>query len=153
MSQFFASGGQSIAASTSASFLAMNIQCSFPLELTGLISLLSKELSSVFSNLKASILQHSAFFIVELSHLYMTTGKIIALTIQTFVGKVMSLLFKTLSRFVIVFFSKEQVSFNFMAAVTVCSDFRAQEKKICHCFQFFLFYCHKVPGILTKPWI
>jgi len=54
-------------------------------------------------SLKASILWHSAFFTVQLSHLYMTTGKTIALTIQTFVGKVMSLVFNTLSRFVIVF--------------------------------------------------
>ena len=69
----------------------------------GLISLLSKQLSSVFSNLKVSILQHSAVFIVELSHSYMTTGKIIALTIQTFVGKVISLFFNTLSMFVIAF--------------------------------------------------
>ena len=49
VSQFFASGGQSIAPSTSASFLAMNIKCSFPLELTGLISLLSKGVSRIFS--------------------------------------------------------------------------------------------------------
>ena len=52
---------------------------------------------------KASILQHSAFFIVQLSHTYMTTGKTIALTRQTFVGKVMSLLFNMLSRLVIAF--------------------------------------------------
>ena len=52
---------------------------------------------------KASILQHSAFFMVQLSHPYMTTGKTIALTIWTFVGKVMSLLFNMLSRFVIAF--------------------------------------------------
>ena len=50
---------------------------------------------------KASILQHSVFFMVQFSHLYMTTRKTIALTIWTFVGKVMSLLFNTLSRFVI----------------------------------------------------
>ena len=50
---------------------------------------------------KASILQHSAFFMVQLSHSYMTTGKTIALTIGTFVGKVMSLLFNMLSTFVI----------------------------------------------------
>ena len=55
-------------------------------------------------NSKASILRHSAFFMSQLSHLYMTTGKTITLTIQTFVGKVMSPLFSTLSRFVIVFF-------------------------------------------------
>ena len=54
-------------------------------------------------NSKASILQHSAFFIVELSHPYMTTGKTIALTRRTFVGKVMSLLFNMLSRLVITF--------------------------------------------------
>ena len=52
---------------------------------------------------KASVLLHSAFFIVQLSHLYMTTGKTKALTIQTFVSKVISLLFNTLSRFVIAF--------------------------------------------------
>ena len=52
---------------------------------------------------KASILQHSAFFIVQLSHLYITTGKTIALTRPTFVGKLMSLLFNMLSRFVIPF--------------------------------------------------
>ena len=52
---------------------------------------------------KASILCHSAFFMVQLSHLYMTTGKTIVLTIHTLVGKVMSLLFNTLSRFIIAF--------------------------------------------------
>ena len=55
---------------------------------------------------KASILQHSAFFIVQLSHLYTTTGKTIALTRQTFVGKIMSLLLKTLSGLVIAFFPR-----------------------------------------------
>ena len=57
---------------------------------------------------KASILWHSAFFIVQLSHPYMTTGKIIALTIQTFVGKVMSLLFNMLSMLVITFFPRSK---------------------------------------------
>ena len=55
---------------------------------------------------KASILRHSAFFIVQLSHLYMTTRKIIALIIRTFVSKVMFLLFNTLSRFVIASFPR-----------------------------------------------
>ena len=79
---------------------------------------------------EASILQCSAFFI--LSHLYMTTGKTIALTRWTFVGKVMSLLFNMLSRLVIAFLpSTEQASFYFMvAAVTICSDFGAQKNKI-----------------------
>ena len=77
---------------------------------------------------KAAILQHSAFFIVQLSHPYMTTGKAIALTEWTFVGKVMSLLFNMLSEFVIVGFSKEQAFFYFMPAVTICSDFEAYRK-------------------------
>ena len=58
---------------------------------------------------KASILHHSAFFIVQLSHPYMTTGKTIALTRRTFVGKVMSLLFNTLSRLVITFLPRTSV--------------------------------------------
>ena len=57
---------------------------------------------------KASILQHSAFFMVQLSHSYMTTGKTIALTRRTFVGKVMSLLFNMLSRFVITFLPRSK---------------------------------------------
>ena len=57
---------------------------------------------------KASILQRSAFFIIQLSHPYMTTGKTIALTTQTFVGKVLSLLFNMLSRLVIIFLPKSK---------------------------------------------
>ena len=104
MSQFFASGGQSIGASASASVLPMNIQYWFPLGLTGLISLLSNGLSSLLKqhNLKASILWCSAFFTVQLSHPCRTTRKTIVLRMQTFVGKVMSPLFNMLSRFVIV---------------------------------------------------
>ena len=83
---------------------------------------------------KASILQHSTFFMVQLSHPYTTTGKTIALIRWTFVGKVMSLLFNMLCRLVITFFSKEQVSFNFMAAITICSDFGAPQNKVWHCF-------------------
>ena len=58
---------------------------------------------------RASVLQHSAFFIVQLSHPYMTTGKTIALTRQTFVGKVMSLIFNMLSRFAQLFFQGEGI--------------------------------------------
>ena len=76
--------------SASASVPPINIRGWFPLGGTGWISLQSKGLSRIFS--KASILRHSAFFIVQLSHPYMTTGKTIALTRRTFVGKVMSLL-------------------------------------------------------------
>ena len=100
--QFFASGGQSIGASASASVLPMNIQDWFPLGWTGWISLQSKGLSSLLQHhsAKASILPCSAFFIFQLSRPYMTTGKTIALTIWTFVDKVMSLLFNMLSRLV-----------------------------------------------------
>ena len=61
-------------------------------------------------SLKASILRHSAFFMVQISHLYMSTGKTITLTIQTFVVKVMSLLFNMLSRFVIAFLPRASIS-------------------------------------------
>ena len=96
-------------------------------------------------NLKASILQCSAFFMVQLSHLYMTTGKTIALTIRTVINKVTSLFFNMLSR-CHSFPFKEQVSFNFMAAVPVRSNFGAQERKICHCFHFPPSVCHEVMG-------
>ena len=83
---------------------------------------------------KASILQCSAFFKVQLSYPYMTTGKTIAWTRRTFVGKVMFLLFNMLSRLVIPFLLRSiKLSFNFMAAGTICSDFGAQSK-VCHCF-------------------
>ena len=77
---------------------------------------------------------------VQLSHPYMTAGKTIALTIQTFVGKIMSLLFNMLSRFAIAFFPKAQVSFNFIATVIICDDFGAQENKVCHSFHCFPIY-------------
>ena len=76
-----------------------------------------------YDNSKAAILWLSAFFMVQLSHPYMSTRNAIVLTIWTFVSKVTSLLFNKPSRFVIVFPSKDQVSSNFVAAVTVHSDF------------------------------
>ena len=86
---------------------------------------------------KASILLCSAFFIVQLSHPYMTTGKTIALTRWTFVGKVTSLLFNMLSRLVIAFLPRSK-HLNFMAAVTICSDVGLQGNKVCHCFPIYL---------------
>ena len=86
---------------------------------------------------KASILRCSTFFIVQLSHPCMTTGKTITLTRWTFVVKVMSLLFNMLSRLVITFLPRSKVSFNFMAAVTICSDFGATHNKVYHCFHCF----------------
>jgi len=109
VSQLFVSSGQSIGASTTASVLPVDILGWFPLGLTDLTSLQSKGLSRVFSDSsKASVLQCSAFFIVQLSHLYMTTGDTIALTIWTFVSKVMSLFLNILSRFVTVFLSRSK---------------------------------------------
>ena len=95
---------------------------------------------------KASILQRSAFFIVQLSHPYKTTGKTITLTRGTFVDKVVSLLFNMLSSLVITFLQGAR-SFNFMAAVTICSDFGAPQNKVSHCFPIYLLWsdgtgCH-----------
>ena len=111
MNQFFSSSGQSIGVSASASVL--------PIEYSGLISfrmdwlaLLAVQgtLKSLFKHhsSKASILWHSAFFIVQLSRPYMTTGKTIALTRWTFVDKVMSLLLNMLSRLVITFLPRRK---------------------------------------------
>ena len=111
MSWLFASGGQSIGAS--ASGLPMNIQCSgfmsFRIDWFDLLAVLGtpKSLLQQHSS-KASILCCSALFMVQLSHPYMTTGKTIALTRRTFVGKVMSMLFNMLSRLVIGFLPRSK---------------------------------------------
>ena len=110
MSQLFASGGQSIGAS--ASVFPMNIQDWFALGLTDWLDLLVvhgalKSLLQLPSS-EASILWRSAFFMGQLSHPYMTTGKTIALTKWTFVGRVTSLLFNMLSRFVIGFLPRSK---------------------------------------------
>ena len=105
VSQFFASGGQSIGVSASASasnehpgLISFRMDWLDLLAVQGTLKSLLQHHSS-----KASILWCSAFFIAQLSHLYMTTGKTVALSRWTFVGKVMSLLFNMLSRLVIVF--------------------------------------------------
>ena len=87
---------------------------------------------------KASILWCSTFSRIQLSHPDMTTGKTITLTRKTFVGKLKSLLFKILVGHN--FSSKEQVSFNFMAAITICSDFAAPQNKVSHCYHCFPIY-------------
>ena len=100
MNQLFASGGQSIAVSASASVLPMNIELiSFRIDWFDLLAV-QGTLKSLLQNQnsKASVLRCSASFRVQLSYPHMTTGKTIALTLQTFVSKVMSLLFNTLSR-------------------------------------------------------
>ena len=102
------------------------------------IFLQSKGLSRVFSNTtvqKHQILQCSAFFIVQLSHPYMTTGKTIALTTQIFAGKVISLLFNMLSRLIIAFLPRSE-RLLISRLQSPCSDSEAQENKICHCSFF-----------------
>ena len=81
-----------------------------------------------------------SFFIGQLSHPYMTTGKTIALTRWTFVGKIVPLLFNMLSKLVIAFLPRSKHLLISMAAVPICSDFGAQEKKACHCFHCFPIY-------------
>ena len=85
---------------------------------------------------KTSILQLSAFFMVQISHWYITTWKAIALTRWTFVSKVISLLCNMLSRLVISFLPGSK-PLNFLAAVTICSDFGAPKSKVCLCFHCF----------------
>ena len=127
--------------------LPVNIQDLFPLGLTDLISLQSKRLSKVLSNTTVQSISSSV-----LSLLYgptltsvMTTGKTVTFTIQTFVGKVMSLLFNTLSRFAIVFLpGSMHLLISWLQSPS--SGFRAQENKICHCFYFSSSICHEMMG-------
>ena len=136
MSQFFASGGQSIGVLASVSVLPMNIQDWFPLGWTGCISMLSKGPQESFptpqfKNINSLVL---SFSIVQLSHPYMTIGKIIALTRQTFTDKVMSLLFNTLSRLVIAFLPRSKCllisSFNFSYSHHLQWFWSSKKKKI-----------------------
>ena len=112
MSQLFASGGQNTGVSASTSVLPMNTQNLFPLVWTDWLDFLAvpgtlKSLLQHHSS-KASVIRCSAFFTVQLSHPYMTTGKTIALTRQTFVSKLMSLLLNMLSRLVITFLPRSK---------------------------------------------
>ena len=109
MNQLFTSSGQSIAGSASASVLPMNIQDWFKIDWFDFLSVQGtlKSLLQHHSS-KASIIQCQAFFVVQLSHPYMTTGKTIALTRGTYVGKVMTLLFNMLSRLVIAFLPRSK---------------------------------------------
>ena len=111
VSQVFASGGQIIGVSASSLVLPMTIQDWFPLGWIGWISFsVQGTLKTILQHhsSKSSVLWHWAFFIIQLSLLYMTTGKTIALTRWTFVGKVMSLLFNMLSRLVIAFLPRSK---------------------------------------------
>ena len=111
MNQFYTSGGQNIGVSASASIpsraysglISFRMDWFYLFAVQGTLKSFLQHHSS-----KASVLQHASFFIVQLSHPYLTTGKTIALTRQTFAGKIMSLLFNMLSRLVIVFLPKSK---------------------------------------------
>ena len=142
MSQFFASNGQSIGLSASASVLPMNISglISFRMDWLDLLAVQGtlKSLLQHHSS-KASILQCSAFFLVQLSHPYMSRGKTIALTRQNFVSKVMSLFFNMLSKLVIVFLPKSKC--HLISRLQSLSAVILEPKKIVsHCFHCFHIY-------------
>ena len=127
----------------------MNIQDWFSLGLTDLISSQSKGLTSLLQhhNLKTSILQHSAVFMVQLSHSYMISGKTIALTLWAFVGKVMSLLFNRLSRCVMVFLPSNCLLISWLQSLFAAF---LEPKKIksvsASTFSPFSTFCHEVMG-------
>ena len=93
---------------------------------------------------KASVLQCSPFFIVQLSHPYMTTGKTIGLTRQTFVYKVRSLLFNMLSRLVITFLPRSKHLLISWLQLSSAVIFQPPQNKVCHCFHCFPVYLHEV---------
>ena len=137
MSQLFTPSGQSIWASASASVLPMNIHDWFPLGLTGWISLQSNGLLRVFSN---TTFQKHQFFSAQpslWSNSHICTWLLEKLLLWLYgllLTKWCLCFFNMLSRFVIAFLSRTKCLFYFVAAVTICSDFGAQENKICHSF-------------------
>ena len=147
MSWLFVSGGHSTGASALASVPQMNIQGLFPLGLTDFISLQSKGLSRAFSNstFKASILQCSAFLMVQFSHPYVTSGKTISLTRWSFVGKAMSLLFNMLSRLLIAFPKSKCLLISCLQSPSAVI-FVAPQSKVSHCFNFSPSVCHEEMG-------
>ena len=139
MSQLFASGGQSIGVSVNISptnehpgLISFRLDWLDLLEVQGTLKSLLQHHSS-----KASILWHWAFFVVQLSHPYMTTGKTIALTRQTFVGKVMSLLFNMLSRLVITFFPRRKCLLISWLQSPSAVILEPPKNKVSHCFYCF----------------
>ena len=93
---------------------------------------------------KLSILRCSALFMVQLSYLHITTRKTIALTRWNFVGKVMSLLFNTLSRFIIAFLPRSTCLLSSWLQSPSAVHFGTQEKKVCHCFHCFSIYFNEL---------
>ena len=143
MNQFFPSVGQIIGVSATASILPMNFQNLFPLEWTCWISLQSKGLKSLLQHhsSKVSILWLSALFIVQLSHPYMTIEKTITLTRQTFVGKVMSLLFNMLYRLAKTFLPRSKsllISWLQSASAVILEPPQNKASQCFHCFPIYL---------------
>jgi len=148
MSRLFAAGGQSIRVSASAispsneysgTFRIFRIY--FRMDLMDLLAV-QGTLKSLLQHhrLKATVLWHSAFFIVQLSHPYMTTGKTIALTRWTFVGKVMSLFLNMLSRLFIIFFFPRSKCLLISWLQSSCAVILETQKIVCHCFLSFPIY-------------
>ena len=142
MSQHFTWGGQSTGASALASFPPEKSQGWSPSEWTGWISLQSKGLSRCLlqhHSSKASILWHSAFFTIQFSHPYMTTGKTIVLTRWTLVSKVMSLLLNMLFKLLITFLPRRKcllISWLQSPSTVILEP----PKIVWHCFHCFPIY-------------
>ena len=150
MSQFLASDGQSIGVSASVSVLPMNLGLiSFRIDWLDLLAVQTLKGLLQNHNSKASVLRHSVFFTVQISHPHMTTGEAIALTIQTFVGKVTSLLFNTLSRFVIAFLprSKCLLISQLQSPSTVISEPKKIKSVTASTFSSPI--CHEVMGVIV----
>ena len=149
MSQFFASGGQSIRASASASVLPVNIQdwVSFRMDGLDLLAVQGTH-KSLFQHhsSKASVLWCSAFFIVQLSHPYMTTGKTITLTRWTFVSKVMSLVFNMLSRLIIAFLPRRKCLLISWLKLPSAVIWEPQKTKSVSVSIVFPYICHEMMG-------
>ena len=141
MNQLFASCGQSIETSASSSVLPINIQ-NWPV--WSPCSPRDSQESSPAPHFKSISISVFSFLYGQLLHPYMTTGKNRALTRWTFVSKVMSLFFNMLSRFVIAFLPRRKC-LNFVAAITICNDFRAPKIKYLN-----FFYCF--PLLFAMKW-
>ena len=141
VSQFFESGGQIIGVSASASSNEYSGLISFRIDWFHLFAFQGtlKGLLQHHSS-KAAILRCSAFFIVQLSHPYMTTGKTIPLTRQTFVGKVMSPLFKMLSRWAITFLPRSKHLLISWLQSPSARILEPPKNKVWHCFHCFPIY-------------
>ena len=141
MSQFFASSGQrhwSFSISPSSEYSGL---ISFRMDWLDLLAV-QGTLESLLQHhsSKASILQPSAFFIVQLSHPYLTTGKTIALTRQTFASKVISLLFNMLSMLVMGFLPRsKRLLISWLQSLSTVT-LEPPQNKVCHCFHCFPIY-------------